>query len=182
MNFVFDLHRQLARRREHQHAALGSRAASAAPGRSPAAAAAIGTTNAQVLPVPVSAQAMRSPPASASGITALWIGARFTESRDRGRLRAAAGRGSARRTQSARCRRASGSSAGAWCVGCARRWRRPAASSGTARRSAVARELASIGCIGIQTVFWLACAERDDAPDGIVRARRRRLPDRLEPP
>ena len=27
----------------------------------------------------------------------------------------------------------------------------------------------SIGCVGIQTVFWLARAERDDAPDGVVR-------------
>ena len=29
--------------------------------------------------------------------------------------------------------------------------------------------MASIGCVGVQTVIWLARAERDDAPDGIVR-------------
>jgi hypothetical protein len=29
--------------------------------------------------------------------------------------------------------------------------------------------MASIGCIRIQAVIWLACAERDDASDGIVR-------------
>ena len=27
----------------------------------------------------------------------------------------------------------------------------------------------AMDCIGIQTVFWLACAEGDDAPDRIVR-------------
>ena len=26
-----------------------------------------------------------------------------------------------------------------------------------------------MGCVGIQTVFWLARAECDDAPDGVVR-------------
>jgi hypothetical protein len=29
--------------------------------------------------------------------------------------------------------------------------------------------MASLSCIGIQTVFWLAGPESDDAPDGIVR-------------
>src|SRR5580698_7725534 len=29
--------------------------------------------------------------------------------------------------------------------------------------------MVTISCIGIQTVFWLACAEGDDAPDRIVR-------------
>ena len=62
VDFVLDLHRELARRREHEHAALRGRCRAGRVGarRRAAAAAAIGTTNAAVLPVPVSAQAIRS--------------------------------------------------------------------------------------------------------------------------
>src|SRR6185295_8984294 len=60
----------------------------------------VGTTNAAVLPVPVSAQAIRSRPARASGITAVWMGRvwvyerSFNPSASRGsRLREAYGTG-----------------------------------------------------------------------------------------
>ena len=78
VDFVLDLHRELARRREHQHAALARRPLRRSAGDVPRVACSsrcsVGTTNAAVLPVPVSAQAIRSWPASASGMTALWIG------------------------------------------------------------------------------------------------------------
>ena len=77
VNLVFDLHRELARRRQHQHAALrapvfgswrrrpfGDRAGVQQPLQRR-------DDERAVLPVPVSAQAMRSPPPSASGMTAL---------------------------------------------------------------------------------------------------------------
>ena len=75
VDFVFDLHGELARRREDQHAALGRgvrlSVTAALTGRSVSSRCSIGTTNAAVLPVPVSAQAIRSRPASASGMTAV---------------------------------------------------------------------------------------------------------------
>src|SRR5207253_3553972 len=43
----------------------------------------VGTTNAAVLPVPVSAHAIRSRPARASGITAVWIGRVWVYERSR---------------------------------------------------------------------------------------------------
>ena len=65
VDLVFDLHGELARRREHQHAALGRRSRPAVdcgvgPRIALSSRCSIGTTNAQVLPVPVSAHAMRS--------------------------------------------------------------------------------------------------------------------------
>src|SRR5687768_1554391 len=36
--------------------------------------------------------------------------------------------------------------------------------------------MASIGCIRVQAVIWLARAERNDAPDGIVRRNANRDP------
>ena len=38
-----------------------------------------------------------------------------------------------------------------------------------AGRPAPAGWMASIGCVRVQAVIWLACAEGDDAPNGIVR-------------
>ena len=73
VDFVLDLDGELARRREHQHAALARRRVGFG-GRLVRSAAAWARTNAAVLPVPVSAHAIRSSPASARPITAVWIG------------------------------------------------------------------------------------------------------------
>ena len=70
VDLVLDLHRELARRREDQHAAFAAGSASPASGSAVRASSApcrcvsshcsVGTTNAAVLPVPVSAHAIRS--------------------------------------------------------------------------------------------------------------------------
>ena len=63
VDFVFDLHRELARRREHEHAALArpSRRCPLQPRPCRVSSrCSVGTTNAAVLPVPVSAHAIRS--------------------------------------------------------------------------------------------------------------------------
>jgi hypothetical protein len=44
--------------------------------------------------------------------------------------------------------------------------RRPAGAA--ARRTVAALSGVTMSCIRVQSVFWLACAEGDDAPDGII--------------
>ena len=178
VDFVLDLHGQLARRREHQHAAarlvrrgLGS-FAHARQQRSWSAVSSrcrIGTTNAHVLPVPVSAQAMESPPASASGMTAVWMGrvSAKPESRTPSRSRSiepercerdrrdVAGR----RLERGRVRRG----------GTRLRRGRPTARPPLRRPLWVPAWMMCFCCIGTQTYFWLAGAEGDDASDRIVR-------------
>ena len=80
LDLIFDLHGQLARRRQDQRAR-----APAARGRvaSLRNRCRIGTRNAAVLPVPVSAQAMTSRPASASGMTPLCTGRVSAQPRSR---------------------------------------------------------------------------------------------------
>ena len=70
LDLVLDLDGQLARRRQHQR----SRARRRLGAVSVRNRCRIGTRNAAVLPVPVSAQAMTSLPASASGMTPLCTG------------------------------------------------------------------------------------------------------------
>jgi uncharacterized protein len=68
---VADLGRELARRREHQHA---DRSPPAACGGAAARRCRIGSAKAAVLPVPVCAQPSTSRPASTAGIASRWIG------------------------------------------------------------------------------------------------------------
>ena len=130
----------------------------------------VGTTNAQVLPVPVSAQAMRSAPESASGMTAVWMArvslyprSRVPSSSRCSRFSEANGTGAVSQTMGWR-------EIGSWdpreTVAVARGRGRRAPVRGLPPRLRV-ECLLSVVLDG--KWFWLACSEGDDSPDRVVR-------------
>ena len=80
LHIVFDLHAELARRREDEDAGVAV-VRPAFWARALSMRLRIGSTKATVLPVPVSAQPMTSWPPSAIGMTALWIAVVFSKPR-----------------------------------------------------------------------------------------------------
>ena len=132
----------------------------------------IGTRNAAVLPVPVSAQAMTSPPASASGITPLWtdrvsVQPRSLDAAQQPRVERRVHRtGSApdRRPTARRRQRHVRRRQRAVVPARAARRPRPAA----ARWAAAACRCAVMNAWSVFSTRSLTCAEGDDAADRIV--------------